>query len=485
MVSSLMQHIIDDFRSYTNKVLLVENNDGFLFRDDVIKLCKTNNISIVKGSSISQRVAYELRDKNSLLILLSDDNSNYLEDMKQNSSALEFFIKDYISGYHIPSILNESISTLEILYQSKQIISLNKTKTRDFIQNSIRVDKKKAFTHLDFEAFSKQINNEINKSAIDWVVLSKIIAKGLLSSIVTSQQYQVMLKINEVNEIFQTKIEKDFKSSKNSSAVKKPKIVSKILDYLDFNFKKDKVALIVVDGLSYWQYQLLSKHLPGVIKEDVIYSWIPSITQLSRQAIFKGSTPLMDYRQGPKSEDKLWKNYWKDKGFNEFEIKYNHQKIDLENLVNVKRFAAVYKDLDDYMHSSIDYNDLLKLTENWIQRSAITSTIESLLEANFKIFLTTDHGNIQAKGWRGLLGKEKLGANISGSRSQRHIEYSKKWLLDNFMSSNPELKESVIMEEHAVYFKNDLSFSKEESLVTHGGAHLLEVLIPFIEITNE
>ena len=53
------------------------------------------------------------------------------------------------------------------------------------------------------------------------------------------------------------------------------------------------------------------------------------------------------------------------------------------------------------------------------------------------------------------------------------------------MTNNPELTESVVMEEQAIYFKNDLSFSKEETLVTHGGAHILEVLIPFIEITNE
>ena len=40
------------------------------------------------------------------------------------------------------------------------------------------------------------------------------------------------------------------------------------------------------------------------------------------------------------------------------------------------------------------------------------------------------------------------------------------------------------MEERAIYFKSDLSFSEEETLVTHGGAHILEVLIPFIVIQN-
>ena len=137
------------------------------------------------------------------------------------------------------------------------------------------------------------------------------------------------------------------------------------------------------------------------------------------------------------------------------------------------------------MHSSKDYKDLLKLTENWMERSKIMTVIETLLKDNFKIFLTTDHGNIQAKGWRGLLGREKLGTNKSGSRSERHLEYSEKWLSDEFINNNPELKDSVVMEDQAIYFKDDLSFSRKDNLVTHGGAHLLEVLIPFIEITNE
>jgi hypothetical protein len=485
MDKSLIEHIVYDFKNHSNPVLLVENNDGFLFREDVIQLCKESDIKVVKGSSIKQRVEFELRDTNSILVLLSEDNSEYLEDIKQTSSALEFFIKDYISGYHIPSILDESIPILEILYQENQLISLSKSQTIQEVKKVKSKVEKVTVIPLDLQELSGSLDEVLAASVIDWVRIAKIISKALLASIGTKQLEQVMLKIKDVNDVFQDKLKKDFQSSKNSSAVKRPQIVSKILDYLNFNFKKDKVALIVVDGLSYWQYQLLSKKLNGNLKEQVIYSWIPSITQLSRQAIFRGDTPETDYKQGPTSELKLWKTYWKSKGFNELEIRYNHQKIDIENLRNIKRFAAVYKDLDDYMHSSIDYTDLLKLTENWIQRSEIVSVVDRLLNENFKIFITTDHGNIQAKGWRGLQGKEKLGTNKSGSRSQRHLEYSEKWLSDEFISNNPELKDSLVMEDQAVYFKDDLSFSREKTLVTHGGAHLLEVLIPFIEITNE
>ena len=177
--------------------------------------------------------------------------------------------------------------------------------------------------------------------------------------------------------------------------------------------------------------------------------------------------------------------YWKEKGCHAFEVAYQHEKIDLSNIDAVTKLAIVFKDLDDKMHGSSDYADLLMLTKNWMDRSKIAQVIEDLLSKGFTVFLTSDHGNIQAKGWRGLQGREKLGTNKSGSRSQRHIEYAEQWLSDEFMANNPEMEDSVVKEAQALYFKNDLSFSNEESLVTHGGAHLLEVLIPFVEIKNE
>ena len=113
------------------------------------------------------------------------------------------------------------------------------------------------------------------------------------------------------------------------------------------------------------------------------------------------------------------------------------------------------------------------------------NNVKYLLSNEFTVFIATDHGNVQARGWRSLTGREKLGANKSGSKSQRHLEYSDKSLYEDFIQNNQELKGSIVQEEQAIYFKDDLSFSRDESLVTHGGAHILEMLIPFVKITNE
>lgn len=482
MDNGIIQHIANLFKRLNSGVLLVENNDKFLYREDVIKGLRLKGVEIETGTALQQRVIYELRDKESLLILLSQNNKDTLEDIKQNSQSFDFFFENLFEGYHIPSIIALDISILDQLFKENQFFNLNKQETLrkvESLKSTLALKKEVAF---DFEEFVLLLENQLNTGQVNWSKICRIISEAILHTIGTDKFEDVLLLVNKANDIFQENVKTNYQQTKSSAAIKKPKIVSKILDFLSFNFQNDKVALIVVDGMAFWQYELLKKVLPEVISEDVIYSWIPSITQLSRQAIFRGNIPQNDYKQGPINEEKLWKSYWTNTGIEEYKIRYNHETIDLDNIINISKFAIVFKDLDEKMHSSSDYKDLLSLTENWIARSEIGKVIHELKEAQFKIFLTTDHGNIQAKGWRGLKGKEKLGTNKSGSRSLRHIEYSDTWLKDDFMLNNPDLKDFLLSEDQAVYFKNDLSFSQKQSLVTHGGAHLLEVLIPFVEI---
>ncbi len=484
MENSLIKHIIKALSGYDAPVLIIENNDGFLFRSDVIEAFERNNINVSFGNNLTQRVAFELRDNSKTLFLINKENRQYLEDIESIAIHSEFFLSQYLSEYHIPSVKDLPLSILDKLFIKKQLFSLSKSETIKEIEK-VSAGLKSKNPKFDLDEFIERINEGLTIENIDWHEITTHFGDAISQSIGSEQFDLILVLIKEANEKFQEHIHSKYAQIKNSNPIKRPQIVSKILDYIDFNHKQDEIALIVIDGLSFWQYALLKNRLPGNKKEDITFSWIPSITQLSRQAIFRGSSPIESYKQNPTNESKLWKDYWKSKNFNDFEIQYQHDTINVSNINGIKRLGIVYKDLDDYMHSSKDYNDLLKLTENWFGRSKIKETVQELLSKGFRVIITSDHGNIQAKGWRGLNGKEKLGTNKSGSRSERHLEYSEKGLKDEFLDNNPELLDSIVQEEKALYFKNELSFSRRDELVTHGGAHFLEVLIPFIEITNE
>ena len=486
MVKGLIEHIANDLRHQDYDVFLTENNDGFLYREDVQNALHVAGIDVVNGSKINQRIQFELKDEGAILVLLCKDNSAYLEDIEKRARVNEFSLNNYFNGYHIPSIVNLELELLDKLFAQKQFVRLNRAETLKLIEKiesqEISFPSKPIF---DLDLFNETILKLTNEETVNWAVVCRTISKGLVETIDTPEFDPFIATVNKVNVMFQDYIQHSFQQTKNSSAVKKPQIVSKILDHLSFNYLHEKIALIVVDGLAYWQYELLNKILPPNRKENVISSWLPSITQLSRQAIFRGGAPEKDYRQGPVSENKLWKEYWEIKNVSSHKIRYCHNTVDFDNLRDITKFAIVLTDLDERMHNSTDYKDLLHFTQRWIEESGIVEKVEKLQEAGFTIFLTTDHGNIQAKGWRGLKGREKLGTNKSGSRSQRHLEYSDRWLKDEFIDNNPDLKDSITEQEGAIYFNSDLSFSTNDKLVTHGGAHILEVLIPFIEIKHE
>ena len=482
MSNKLIHSVSTDLKSQSANVLLVENNDKFLFREDVILALSEEGIKISTGSALKQRLDYELRDDSILLVLLSDNRQSYLEDIENKSNRHEFFLERYLGSYHIPSLLDEDLLILDHLYLQNEIINLSKAETIKVVELA-RKDILK--NRIDIFKFKTELSDLTETKNINWSDVIKLLSRALLESIKTDSFASITEEINKVNIRFQKHLELNYHQMKNSSSIKKPKIVSKILDYLDFNFGKEKVALIVIDGLAYWQYSLMSNGIVANKIEESTYSWLPSITQLSRQAIFKGDVPDRSYIQNPRNEEKHWRSYWENKGFYNYEIRYQHEDSKLENLLNVKRLALVYKELDEYMHGSKDLTDLFKLTENWIERSQIPEVINELHDSGFNVFITSDHGNLHSTGWRSLKGREKLGTNKSGSRSERHIEYSEKWLKEDLLSNNPDLKDSVVQEAQAIYFKNNFSFSSKESLVTHGGSHILEVLVPFIEIRND
>ena len=178
----------------------------------------------------------------------------------------------------------------------------------------------------------------------------------------------------------------------------------------------------------------------------------------------------------------FWKSFWKKNGLLDAQITYHYNGLKSDNLANIKRLAYVDVTLDNKMHACTDYNDLFDLTQNWIENSEIILNIERLISEDFTIFITTDHGNIQATGLNSLSHKQTLGTNKSGSRSLRHLEYSESWLKDKFLSENIDWKTFLSDTDNTIYINNDYAFTTDFNIITHGGSHILEVLIPFITL---
>jgi hypothetical protein len=97
-------------------------------------------------------------------------------------------------------------------------------------------------------------------------------------------------------------------------------VVSRILEHINAKPAKKK-ALLVIDGMNYWQWNILAKHYLMLIlnfTSNASLAFIPTITAWSRQAIFKGDKP--DLSADNSKEAKLFETYWLNQGVPGFQI---------------------------------------------------------------------------------------------------------------------------------------------------------------------
>ena len=327
----------------------------------------------------------------------------------------------------------------------------------------------------------------IEDSYEEWFSIIQVLAKAKIKELQTgdtclkSQFAEIETKLNER---FQRFIDNTYSSLFSLSGIKKPVLVTRILDYIKAQ-PNSKKALVVIDGMNFWQGLMLRNVLSAngmTVDTKTTMAFIPSITAWSRQAIFRGDRPALN--EDNSQEELLFREYWKKNNYNPIGI--NFIKINLSKLYITPEIGTftnilgiVCNDLDDVMHGIVLGNDQLKSsTEQWIKDNKVAELVNTLRSYGFKIFITSDHGNVQATGIKNLRINEKVGAL---SRSRRHLHFSNKEMLSNFLEQNPNL--DIGIRDNSVYLKNDDAFITEGTkIVTHGGSHLWEILIPFMEI---
>ncbi len=469
------------------RLTFVENPDGFLLDDEVCSLLRQEkNIEVIKGSQLALRIHYELHYKQTQsyrYVYICNDVNSLLPDMKREGVKLSFSISDVFPLFADKNLVRkQTIDVLEILY-SKYATKRVLLTEGDSILKAINkdVEDKRSLSVATFQYRLNMIADDWNKLPETIGNLSAVIEEAIGVGVIG----EIWNDINVINQKFQQWIDQSYFSTLASNPLLAPKSVNRILPHLKANYHQDdKLALVVVDGISYWQYLILKKHLSknGLkVNDNAIVSWLPSITMLSRQAIFRGDMPRQDYQQNPNNEAKLWKEYWKQNGFSDFEIQYIYNNDEFIINGGVKRLAYVTVEMDEKMHSSSDLKELHLLTEYWC--TLIISKIETIINNGYTIYLTTDHGNVLAKGWRLIKQEEKVYLFKDGSRGTRHLIYTDQIEQRRFETDNAEL--NLLSHDNWLCIRNDRCFANERTKkITHGGSHFMEVAIPFIKITK-
>ena len=263
-----------------------------------------------------------------------------------------------------------------------------------------------------------------------------------------------------------------------------------------------KVAVLVLDGMGFAQWHEIRPYLEELgadIEEHAVFAWVPTLTVVSRQAIFAGAPPY-SYAQSigtTQKEPRHWRRYWTEQGLLEPSVKYVHaQKLGsgdsiVEDFVSTidhpasRVIGGVIGTIDQMLHSSkIGAGGLRAQLVEWLDQGVLSRVVDAFLDADYDLYITSDHGNIEVRG----SGRPNLG-NIPDEQGERAGVFPTEQSKAASMANMPD---GIEWSPHGLppdYFPvlapwNGAFVPDKFQLVSHGGITVDESIVPFVAVTR-
>jgi len=264
---------------------------------------------------------------------------------------------------------------------------------------------------------------------------------------------------------------------------------------------EDKIVLLVFDGLAVDQWVHLREHLvkfsPKIgFEEGACFAWLPTLTSVSRQALFSGLKPreFADTLETTAQEPAQWSRFWQDHGLRPAEVLYRkgikrvEQLEELEAALSkpgLKVAGLVVDTVDEIVHGAIlGKRGIAKQLDSWCESGFVERLFGSLLAKGYHVYLTADHGNVEAVG----IGRPSQGV-MAETRGERVRGYRSEVLLSESATAYPgslKLEIAGLPANFLPLFAGARTafVPQGEQVVVHGGLSVEELLVPFVKITR-
>lgn len=266
----------------------------------------------------------------------------------------------------------------------------------------------------------------------------------------------------------------------------------------------EKVALLILDGLSLADWVLIAsawrgRHATWRFDERLLLAQIPTITAISRLALASGLRPAdLSTPGAPHDEVQGWQAFWGREGLPENTMAAVSLTLDRSeppaeiSSHRLQALCLIDRTIDELLHGSVlgaaDLQGSLRL---WLgpdsherhTSARLEALLDELLERDFTIFITSDHGHCEARG----MGQPSEGLTAQ-TRGKRARLYSDRRAAQRVQVSFPE---TILWEKDGLLPDNLAALIPQgrqgfttfnEAIVTHGGITLDEVIVPFVRI---
>ncbi|MGD9567045.1 MAG: PglZ domain-containing protein [Sedimentibacter sp.] len=410
-------------------------------------------------------------------------NDLYLPyDIRSNFYCKNINYREILPKLNIYALDNSNIFDMNLLY----IAHLNLYKT---INSELET---KQF--LSYDMFSYENINEYREFLFDEI--EKLLEVdnykawcniALLYSKSEYVKYRCNIEVKseleyEIQNKFKEFILSNYSTLSGFSAYNGPVLLNKGLDYIFMNSKKP--ALIIMDGMSIFDWLIISEELKGITYNyNSTYAIIPTITSISRQSLLSGKLPVeMEKPFSLAYEKNMFVEKCMEHGYKKEEIKYNRG-YDFEIDYSDKCVCAIINDIDDFVHNQKQgnagmYNDIKLLSGS----DKLQQLIRRLYKNGFDVYIASDHGHKETN---------CIGTPI-GTGVELETKSKRTMILKDF-ADYEEVIDKFELIQLSPYFlpkdfkyllcEHDKSFGiKGSTSVSHGGISIDEVIVPFIKI---
>lgn len=338
-----------------------------------------------------------------------------------------------------------------------------KTNVNNYLQNRLK--------KLSYKA-------KLVKTYRDWFSIAE--EKAELD--VMSVQYDIDIDTQCVSRKFQDYVLKEYGRLSANIDEFTPVLVSKAMEYMHDH--SDKFVLIVMDGMSEFDWKILSQSFDGIcFEKSSVYAMLPTTTSVSRQCLLSNKYPSQLIEPWKQSKEKTeFIDCAKRLGYSDAQISYQRG-YEVQFSPFVRCGVVIINDVDDMVHAQTQgrlgmFNDITVLAK----QKRLVEMVKCFVSSGYDVYISSDHGNSCCTGLGKLVG---AGVEIE-TKSHKFL------VLNNYADKEKLMKKYNLVDFPKYYLPKEYDYlicdigesldARGESVISHGGLSIDEVIVPFITI---
>ena len=474
------KYIVDQSPAERAKKILVMDDDHLREKYDIAGAFGRKGFETVYfKNDVDFRVEYEEKIENpDSKVAVFAESKNYIPfDMQKRLARYVISMQKLFPGiYGEVQKRQTDVSLVITAYQNNFVKGLKEQDAGDFFRNVV-YSKENVRRYID--TLWDEIEVLLEDSSYEsWLR----IADKKAEIDVLANRFDVSFDTSAVHEPFKQYVLGKYGKLSSKIGRYAPVLVNGAMEYMHEH--SDKFVIIVMDGMSEFDWRILSDSFEGIrYRKASTMAMIPTTTSVSRQCLLSGKLPsqLIDpWKQA--NEKKEFVSSVRELGYADEQIGYERG-YDAQFSDFVKCGAVIIMDCDEMVHAQKQgkkgmYQDIKLLSND----GKLAALVKRLLKKEFDIYITADHGNTTCTGVGKLTG---AGVEVE-TKSRRMV------VLKDFADKEALRKKADLVDYPGYYLPKEFDYAicdtgvsfdtKGEQILSHGGITLDEVVVPFIKI---